>query len=380
MENLSEWTYRLFDAWEFLAPRSRSAGEREHAVVYSPGHLGDFLQLTPMLKALRERMQGKEITWLIGAWCAELALRYKAWADEIVVLSPQKDTLVRGDPRWTQSVAGQWRRLREIRGKTVDWLLCPMPEDPIARFVANTLRPRIWVAVGDRRPPRVHPSIETRMLPFEKDRPEALAQLDLLAKASGTPGGTQKAPVPVFPLSGEEREWAGHFLRREGIGAAPLVLFAPGSGWKGKNWPPDRFDELARRLESRGMDIAWTGSAGDRALRGKTGRDWVGRFSLGQLAAIMERAAAWVGNDSGPMHLAVAAGCPTVSFWGPTNENKWGGIGERHVKLRGTAACPGCIYWDWRRDCPKADHPCMAAITPGMAEQAVLRVISGKVR
>ena len=97
----------------------------------------------------------------------------------------------------------------------------------------------------------------------------------------------------------------------------------------------------------------------------------MGKLALGQLAALMERAAIWLGNDSGPMHLAVAMGCKTVSFWGPTSEGKWGGQGPSHVTIRGMPSCPGCVYWDWKKPCMKEGHPCMNSISVNMAKLGV---------
>lgn len=379
MQTWAEWEYRFFDALEFLGARKAFGQHSRHVVVYAPGHFGDFLQLTPMLRSLREKLPRDKITWLIGGWNMELARRYAEWADDIVEFSPRKDTLLRGEKRWMQSVARQWRCLRDLRAEGIDLLLNPMPEDPIARFVSNTLRPRLWVGVGDRRPPRVRDDIETIMVPFEKNRPEAEAQLALLARA-GLPAGENDTSEssPVFTVTDGERAWAATFLEEEAIADRPLALLAPGSGWSGKNWPAERFAELAGRLQLRGLEVVWTGGASEKNLCRGPGRNWMGKLTLWQLAAVMERAAVWIGNDCGPMHLTVAVGCRTVSFWGPTNEHKWGGLGAKHVKLRGMGPCPGCIYWDWRRECPKTGHPCMTAIGVDEAERKALEMLAAK--
>jgi ADP-heptose:LPS heptosyltransferase len=337
--------------------------------------------MTPMLRALRDAMWGRRIIWLIGGWSMELAKRYEGCADEIRVFSPQKATLMRGDGKWAQSVTEQWRILRAIKRQGVGVLISTMPEDPIARFVANTLNPRLWVGVGDHRPPRVRKSIETAMLPYEKDTPEAAFQMKLLELAIGPSENNNriaagmKSRVLEFPVTEDERNWAVRFLSDEKADTGPLVLLAPGSGWSGKNWGVPQWADLAVRLRNRGVEVAWTGSANERTLCAGPGHKWAGRLTLEQLAALMERAAVWVGNDSGPMHLAVAVGCRTVSLWGPTNEKKWGGLGDKHTKIRGVEPCPGCVYWDFRRNCPKPGHPCMAAIEVDRVEPLVWEAI-----
>lgn len=379
----AELAYQGLSILDLAGKNGRAQDLNGSVVVYAPGHLGDFLQITPMLKALRTWAVGRKVIWLVGAWTLELAHRYGGWADEICEFSPQQDTLTRGNARWKRNVFSQWRDLRKLRTKGVDILICTMPENPVTRFVANALRPRLWVGVGERRPPRVRADIQVVMLSFEKDCPEAVAQMNLFdivrqERMDASEQGKSASRNMVFPITDDERRWATQFLEEEGMAGKPFVLMAPGSGWSGKNWTPNRFAELAGRLQARKIAVAWTGSASEAELCRGPGRNWTGRLMLGQLAAVMERAAAWIGNDSGPMHLAVAVGCPTVSLWGPTNESKWGGHGEKHAKIRGVDSCPGCIYWDWRRKCPKPGHPCMSSIDVDRVEHVLLGMLVEK--
>lgn len=100
----------------------------------------------------------------------------------------------------------------------------------------------------------------------------------------------------------------------------PYVLIAPGaSGHRPeKRWPAEKFAELAGRIASRGITPVIIGSADEREIGGLIGarerraKVIVSRTDLFQLAALAERAAGCVGNDTGPMHLAAAAGAPSV--------------------------------------------------------------------
>ena len=225
--------------WTELAYQGLSildlAGKNGHAqdlnggvVVYAPGHLGDFLQMTPMLKALRTWAIGRKVTWLVGAWTMDLAQRFGHWADDIREFSPQQDTLIRGNASWKRNAFRQWMVLRNLQRQGIGVLISTMPEDPVARFVANTLRPRLWVGIGDRRPPRVRADIRVVMAPFDKDRPEADAQLELLEivhsethEIAGQDADGDRNPE--FPLTEAEQEWAGRFLETEGIGCRPFA-------------------------------------------------------------------------------------------------------------------------------------------------------------
>jgi heptosyltransferase-2 len=86
----------------------------------------------------------------------------------------------------------------------------------------------------------------------------------------------------------------------------------------------------------------------------------------------MSLASACVSNDSGAMHLAAAAGVPTVAIFGPTNERATWPIAPRHVRIEvvtNPVWCRPCML----RECP-IDHRCMTGIEPGHVLAAVDRI------
>jgi ADP-heptose:LPS heptosyltransferase len=88
-----------------------------------------------------------------------------------------------------------------------------------------------------------------------------------------------------------------------------------------------------------------------------------GQTSVGQLAALLGRAALVLGVDSGPLHLAVSQGAPTVHLFGPSDHARFGPWGDsaRHVVLRAGLWCSPCGVF---AACPRATAgpECMAAI------------------
>ena len=155
-----------------------------------------------------------------------------------------------------------------------------------------------------------------------------------------------------------------------------LVAIHPGAGAAVKLWPAERWAAVGDALvERHGARVVVTGSAAEADLAEAVAgamkvRPLVlaGRTSLMQLAALFGRCALVLGSDSGPLHLAVAAGAPTVHLFGPVDAvafGPWGPAG-RHVVVRPeypAAPCHGrpCD----RLDYPAADlagHPCMALI------------------
>jgi lipopolysaccharide heptosyltransferase III len=112
---------------------------------------------------------------------------------------------------------------------------------------------------------------------------------------------------------------------------APVLALAPAANWRGKEWPAERFAELASRLVAAdgplaGGRVAVLAAAHERAQAAPLlaalppGRalDLVGRTDLLTAAAVLRRAALFVGNDTGLMHLAAAAGTPTLGLFGPS--------------------------------------------------------------
>ncbi len=151
-------------------------------------------------------------------------------------------------------------------------------------------------------------------------------------------------PPPPPRLWIDERHRA---RARELVGAGPLLALGPTATWRGKEWPAARFAALAQRLTGAGgalagARVAVLGAAGDRAAAAPLlaalapGRavDLVGRAGLMEAAAALERASLFVGNDSGPMHLAAAAGAPTLGLFGPSRDEVYAPWGDAAAVVR----------------------------------------------
>lgn len=109
----------------------------------------------------------------------------------------------------------------------------------------------------------------------------------------------------------------------------PVVLH-PGSGGAAKCWPAERFETLADHLQAMGRPVeVLLGEAEAERWPGERLEHWAERFDLhwpGDLVGLSERiarAAAFVGNDSGPTHLAAQLGVPTIALFGPTDVRRW---------------------------------------------------------
>jgi ADP-heptose:LPS heptosyltransferase len=133
-----------------------------------------------------------------------------------------------------------------------------------------------------------------------------------------------------------------------GVTAKPpqgnAVLVHPGSGAKRKCWPPGRFVELIRRLKGEGKPVrvalgeveleTWPA---DDLRHVESVADFVRPRDYLELLDEVTNAGSYVGNDSGPSHLAGITGLPTVALFGPSNPTHWHPLGPRVQIVRGAA-------------------------------------------
>ncbi len=148
--------------------------------------------------------------------------------------------------------------------------------------------------------------------------------------------GLDPPPLPVASTAPADRARAAALVPP----GPPVLALGPTANWAGKVWPAERFVALARALLAGPMAgariavIAGPGAA-ERAmaapvLAGLPGAiDLTGRLTLPEAAAVLKGAALFVGNDSGLMHLAAAAGAPTLGLFGPTPVAEYAPAGRR---------------------------------------------------
>jgi ADP-heptose:LPS heptosyltransferase len=122
----------------------------------------------------------------------------------------------------------------------------------------------------------------------------------------------------------------------------PFLAVGPAANWRGKQWRAERFAELAQRLTQPGglmpqARVVVMAAAHERAqatplldaLPAPRRIDLVGRAGLLEAAAVLRRAALFVGNDTGLMHIAAASGAPTLGLFGPTQARQYAPWGPR---------------------------------------------------
>ncbi len=149
--------------------------------------------------------------------------------------------------------------------------------------------------------------------------------------------------APTIWLDADDRDRAGRLIPDE----PPVLALGPTANWIAKTWPGDRFADLAIRLTGpdgplAGGRVALFGADHERptvqglieALPADRRIDLIGRLDLTGVAACLQRCGLYVGNDSGLMHLAAAAGVPTLGLFGPTPDHLYAPWGDHATLVR----------------------------------------------
>lgn len=163
----------------------------------------------------------------------------------------------------------------------------------------------------------------------------------------------QLARVLNLPAPADPRIWCGnsHLQAAESLvpGSGPYLAIGPTANWRGKQWPAERFAELTARLTGpsgplAGARVIIFGGPGEaemaasllRAIPESQRIDLIGKIDLMTAYACLRKAALYLGNDSGLMHLAAAAGVPTLGLFGPSKEVHYAPWGAHTMAVRGT--------------------------------------------
>jgi heptosyltransferase-3 len=335
---------------------------KENFLVVRTDRIGDLILSTPVFQAIKAKFPESHLSVVVSSYAADV-LKNNPLVDDVIIDDHERKGGGLGD------FADLVRRIR--KGKfDVAILLRPTFRLAWVLYLAG-IRYRIGTGY------RFYQMLLNRKIYEHRKvnlRHEAEYNLDLLRPLGIE---SQRIPPRVY-LTAQERQFACHTLGQLGITPDDtVVLIHPGSGDSSLNLPATKFAQVADRLtEELDAKIIFTGAARERELVDRISSsmrhkalDLTGRTDLRQLAAILEKSDAVISNSTGPMHLAVAVGTPTVAIFCPifsADPIRWGPYGEGHeVILPPVPVCFGCKP----KSCPHYD--CMEKIS---VEQIVSKV------
>jgi lipopolysaccharide heptosyltransferase I len=324
---------------------------------------GDAIHGIPTLCALRDAIPNAFIGWLVEGRTGDLLEDH-----------PALDELVKVPRRFWKSPREVWRMRRQLQALRFDIaidLQC-LTKSAISAWLSGAPR-RIGKAGEDGRE-------LSRWFNNELVEPGGTHVIEHYLGMLRPLG--IRSPTVRFDLQETVADTRAveQFLRERGLAGRPFALLNPGAGWPSKMWPTVRYGAMARYLgREHGMpSVALWGIRSERPMAERIvetsarNAHMAPPTTMRELAALCRRAALFVGSDTGPMHLAVAVGTPTVSLHGPSRSEWCGAYGPRNIRLQARYEAGSATQ---RR---AADNSAMQEITLAMVYDACERLLSQK--
>jgi ADP-heptose:LPS heptosyltransferase len=355
------------------------SGGAEKVLVVQMTKMGDFLQTTPLLLALKQGEPEVELTVLVPPGLKAVAAGCPA-VDRTITLDlvGLQDVARRADLDLAGKLAAAREATRDLIAERFDRVI-NLNYSVLTALLAELIPAdnHVGYHLGDQRQHLLREEWTNFIFQHMTDRRLVRFNLvDVLLNyaANGAAGGRGLAFTP----SAEDARWAEAELDRLPAGR-PVWGLQVGTKNPLRRWPVENFAELARLIMDRfPVSLVLTGTADERplvreflsGLGGVSGRvlDLTGRTGLGQLAAVLERMDRLVTGDTGTMHLAAARNTPVAAlFMGPAHCHETGPYGQGHLILQAVAPCFPC------QEAAEAcgDRDCRQVITPEIAAAAL---------
>ena len=347
---------------ELIAPRVADTSERAPRIlIVRLSAIGDVIHGLPALCALREAMPNAFLGWIA-----------EGTAGDVLDGHPALDELIRVPRRYWKSPGEVWkmrRRLRALKFDVAIDLQC-LTKSALTAWLSGA--PRRIGKSGE------HGRELSRFINNELVEAGGTHVIEHYLCMLSTLGIANPAPRFDLPERPVDANYADGFLRECGLAGQRFAVLNPGAGWPSKMWPAERYGELAQHLfRTHGIRsiAAWgippeqplaetivAASDGHALLAPKT--------SMLEFGALCRRAALFVGSDTGPMHLSVAVGTPTLSMHGPSRADWCGAYGPTNVRMQIRYEAGSSLE---RR---RADDSAMRAITVPMVSHACDRLLT----
>jgi lipopolysaccharide heptosyltransferase I len=326
-----------------------------------PSALGDVVNAFAALGCLRRLWPAAEITWVINSQLRGLVEGHP-WVDRVIVYERQRARVSPG------GIATFGRFLRELRRARFD-VTVDLQGLFRSGVMTSATRAPVRVGLADAREGATWFYTHRVCPPGTIDQAHAVDRMLALAAAFGA---VVERPTFAVAVGEDDRAWARHVLAHV---ARPRLALNIGARWETKRWPPEHFAELGRRaVSARGAGLIAVGAPEDRPLVDDLARrleptdvlNLCGGTTLPRLAALFEQTDVVLSNDSGPLHLAVAAGTRVVGIYTCTSPRLNGPYGPSALAAESQVGCRA----SYRVTCPRLD--CMAELTPDRVWPLVL--------
>lgn len=354
-------------------------------VVFKPCCIGDVVNATPALAALRQAYPKARIAFVVSTWAKE-AIQHNPVIDDLI----ECGNVGSGHKQDWREYMSLVNRLRK-RGFELAVVLDRSPLISLIPFLAR-IPHRAGIDSSGRG------FSLTVKAPWRTHRHEAELYLDVV-RALGIRPGEHKT---VFHVAEADQTSADRILdealsaisKKKEAGKLAMIhaggAVNPGMTLSAKRWLPERYADTARHLIHDGWTVLLVGAVSDRpVVDGILGSltmdgsstfaggvvDLVDKLSLGELAAAARRCDLYVGNDSGPTHIAAATGTPTVAIFGPSTPEMYAPFGPKTVAVYNQVHCSPCfVNGRFASNC--RNYNCMQAVEVEDVWRAIGSVLS----
>src|SRR5882672_8888565 len=334
------------------------------------GSLGDIVHTLPSLAAIRKALPDAEISWVVEPRAAEI-LRDNPILDRLIEVDTKalRRGLVSGE-----TLRAPRQQLRQLRASAFDLALDFQGLLKSASIARLSGARRVF---GFSRAALREPAsriLLSQSIPVSKNSHVIRKNLALASGALGIsfPNDPDDLEFPIATNSAHQAE-----ALRAAAGSEYAIL-NPGGGWPTKLWSAARFGRLADELWSHyGLHSLVTHGPGETELAdtvlqsSQSGKARAVNVSLKGFYELAKRAQVYVGGDTGPTHLAIAAGTPIVGLFGPT---EW----WRNGSLRAADICVERVDIDCRTDCHR--RACSKWICMDIEVERVLQAVGERLK
>jgi heptosyltransferase-1 len=335
------------------------------------GSIGDIVHTLPALAAIRKAMPNSEISWVVERRAAEI-LRDNPILDRLIEVDTKalRRGLVSGE-----TLRAPRQQLRQLRASAFDLAIDFQGLLKSASIARLSGAHRIFGFAREALREPASRVLLSKTISISKNSHVIRKNLTLAQGALGIPvpqdGDDLEFPIATSP------DHVTEALNAATAGTRYAIL-NPGGGWPTKLWSAERFGRLADELWSHhGLESLVTHGPGELELAetvlqaSQSGKSRAVNVSLKGFFELAKRAEVYVGGDTGPTHLAIAAGAPVVGLFGPT---EW----WRNGSLRSGDICVDRIDIYCRTDCHR--RACSKWICMDIEVERVFQAVSERLK
>lgn len=323
-----------------LASPAISVGSTPRFLIVRRRYVGDIVLVTPLLRAIRQSYPDAQIDVVIDSPYRELLAEQPEVHRQLLL--PYRLSLY-------QTLVQGWKFVRQLRRHRYDVVL-DLSQNDRSQLVCRLAKGQHILTWGIEGRPLKQKRIYTEIIWFPKgadlELPIQHFHQSLLSRFGIQP---DKQPAKIHSTP-QELEWAKNWLSEQGITGKPIFIH-PGTRSEARRWPVERFAEIARRLTEQGTTVILLGGPGDEKYTDQirqAAHDSIlvapSGFNLRKVLALFRQGKALLAHDSGPMHLAIAAGLPVIALFGSQPVHVWAPDNAHALYLQSPQPCQNCLY------------------------------------